>query len=37
MIEEVVNNNTLCFVWQDNKPVIAISFEYNLYRFKDQI
>jgi hypothetical protein len=37
MIVEVVDGNINYFVWQDNKPIIAISTTYNLYRAKDRI
>jgi Transposase IS4 len=36
-IAEVVDNNTLCFVWQDNKPVFAITTAHSLHRFEDRI
>jgi Transposase IS4 len=35
-IAQVVDN-TLCFVWQDNKPVIAISTAHSLYRPEDRV
>lgn len=35
IIAEIVDN-TLCFVWQDNKPVIAISTAHSLHRPEDQ-
>jgi Transposase IS4 len=34
---EVVEDNTICFVWQDNKPVIAISTAHSLHRPEDRI
>ena len=36
-IAEVVDSNTLCFVWQDNKPVVAISTAHSLHRLEDRI
>jgi len=36
-IAEVVDGNTNCFVWQDNKPVIAISTAHSLHRAEDRI
>ena len=36
-IAEVVDNNTLCFIWQDNKPVAAISTAHSLHRSEDRI
>jgi hypothetical protein len=36
-IAEVVDNNTLCFVWQDNMPVVAISIAHSLHRSEGQI
>jgi len=36
-IAEVVDNNTNCFVWQDNKPVVAISTAHSLHRPEDRI
>ncbi len=36
-IAEVVNKNTLCFVWQDNKPIVAISTAHSVHRTKDRI
>ena len=36
-IAEIIDNNTLCFVWQDNKPVIALSTAHSLHRFEDRI
>jgi hypothetical protein len=37
IIAEIVDNNTLCFVWQDNKPVVAISTAHSLYRPLDRV
>jgi Transposase IS4 len=36
-IAEVVDNNTLCFVSQDNKSVVAISTAHSLHRSEDRI
>jgi Transposase IS4 len=36
-IAEVVDGNTNCFVWQDNKPVIAISTAHSLHRAEDRV
>jgi Transposase IS4 len=36
-IAQVVDNNALCFIWQDNKPMAAISTAYSLHRPEDQI
>jgi Transposase IS4 len=36
-VAEVVDGNTLCFIWQDNKPVIAISTAHSLHRAEDRI
>jgi len=36
-IAQIVDNNTICFIWQDNKPVAAISTAYSLYRSEDRI
>jgi Transposase IS4 len=36
-IAEVVDNNTLCFIWQDNKTVAAISTAHSLHRTEDRI
>ena len=36
-IAEVVDGNTNCFVWQDNKPVVAISTAHSLHRTEDRI
>jgi Transposase IS4 len=35
-VAEIVDN-TLCFVWQDNKPVIAITTAYSLHRPEDRV
>jgi Transposase IS4 len=35
-IAEIVDKNTLCFVWQDKKPVIAISTAHSLHRQNDR-
>lgn len=34
---EVIDNNTLCFIWQDNKAVSAISTAHSLYRPEDKV
>jgi Transposase IS4 len=36
-IAEVVDGNTNCFVWEDNKPVVAISTAHILHRAEDRI
>jgi len=36
-IAQVVDNNTLCFIWQDNKPVAAISTAHSLHQSEDRI
>ena len=36
-IAEIVDNNINCFVWQDNKPVVAISTAHSLHRVEDRI
>jgi len=36
-IAEIIDGNTLCFLWQDNKPVIAISTAHSLHRREDRI
>jgi Transposase IS4 len=36
-IAEIVDGNTNCFVWQDNKPVIAISTAHSLHRAEDRV
>jgi Transposase IS4 len=36
-IAEIVDRNTICFVWQDNKPVVAISTAHSLHRAEDRI
>jgi Transposase IS4 len=36
-IAEIVDGNTNCFVWQDNKPVVAISTAHSLHRAEDRI
>ena len=36
-IAEVVDGNTNCFVWQDNKPVVTISTAHSLHRPEDRI
>jgi hypothetical protein len=36
-IAEIVDKNTLCFVWQDNKPVLAISTAHSLHCSEDRI
>lgn len=36
-IAEIVDNNTLCFIWQDNKPVAAISTAHSLHRAEDRV
>jgi Transposase IS4 len=35
-VAEIVDN-TLCFVWQDNKPVIAITTAHSLHRPEDRV
>ena len=37
MIAEVINSNVLCFIWQDNKSVCAITTAHSLHWLKDQI
>jgi Transposase IS4 len=36
-LAEVIDENTLCFIWQDNKTVGAISTAHSLYRSEDKI
>jgi len=36
-IAEVIDDNTLCFIWQDNKAVGAISTAHSLHRSEDKI
>ena len=36
-IAEVVDDNTLCFIWQDNKAVGAISTAHSLHRVEDKV
>jgi Transposase IS4 len=36
-IAEVIDGNTNCFFWQDNKPVVAISTAHSLHRAEDRI
>jgi Transposase IS4 len=36
-IAEIIDNNTLCFIWQDNKAIGAISTAHSLHRFEDRI
>ena len=36
-IAEVIDGNTLCFIWQDNKAVGAISTAHSLHRSEDKI
>jgi Transposase IS4 len=36
-IAEVIDNNTLCFIWQDNKPVCALSTAHSLHRSEDRV
>jgi Transposase IS4 len=36
-IGEIVDSNTLCFIWQDNKPVIAILTAHSLHNAADRI
>ena len=33
-IAEIIDGNTLCFLWQDNKPVIAISTAHSLAKIE---
>jgi Transposase IS4 len=36
-LAEVIDENTLCFIWQDNITVCAISTAHSLYRSEDKI
>jgi Transposase IS4 len=36
-IAEIIDDNVLCFIWQDNKPVIALTSAHSLHRFDDRI
>jgi Transposase IS4 len=36
-IAEIIDYNTLCFVWQDNKPVVSITTAHSLHRPEDRI
>jgi Transposase IS4 len=36
-IAEVIDKNTLCFIWQDNKPVCALSTAHSLHRSEDRV
>jgi Transposase IS4 len=36
-IAEVIDNNTLCFIWQDNKPVCALSTAHSLHHSEDRV
>ena len=36
-VAEVIDDNALCFIWQDNKAVGAISTAHSLYRSEDKI
>jgi Transposase IS4 len=36
-LAEVVDKNTLCFVWQDNKSVVAISTAHSLHCSEDRV
>ena len=36
-IAKIIDSNTLCFVWQDNKPVCALTTAHSLHRTEDRI
>ena len=36
-IAQVIDNNTLVFIWQDNKPVCALTTAHSLHRTEDRI
>jgi Transposase IS4 len=36
-IAEIADNNALCFIWQDNEAVAAISTAHSLHRVEDKI
>jgi hypothetical protein len=36
-VAKVVDNNMLCFVWQDNKPILSILTAHSLHRPIDRI
>jgi Transposase IS4 len=36
-VAEIVDKNILCFIWQDNKPVVAMSTTHSLHCSEDRI